>query len=49
MRELNTIQKRENLNLVVAADEPGSGNANHEYDIYPATEYRKCAAAGDRC
>ncbi len=37
MRKLSTIQKREKLNLVVAADEPGSGNASHEYDIYPAT------------
>ena len=39
MRELNTIQKRENLNLVVAADETGTGNANHEYDIYPAQNF----------
>ena len=36
MRELSTIQKREKLNRVFASDEPGAGNANHEYDIYPA-------------
>ena len=33
MRELNTIQKREKLNSVFAADEPGNGGANHEYLI----------------
>ncbi|MBE6825853.1 MAG: ABC transporter ATPase [Ruminococcus sp.] len=39
MRELNTIQKREKLNRVFAADETGTGNANHEYDIYPAQNF----------
>lgn len=29
MRELSTIQKREKLNRVFAADEPGAGSANH--------------------
>lgn len=32
-RELNTIQKREKLNTVYAADEPGNGGANHQYEI----------------
>lgn len=32
-RKLSTIQKRENLNTVYAADEAGAGNANHEYVI----------------
>lgn len=35
MRELSTIQKRENFNKVFAADEPGKGGANHRYEIYP--------------
>lgn len=39
MRELSTIQKREKLNRVFAADEPGAGSANHEYDIYPAENF----------
>lgn len=39
MRELSTIQKREKLNRVFASDETGSGNANHEYDIYPADNF----------
>lgn len=30
-RKLSRIQKRENLNEVYAVDEPGIGNANHEY------------------
>lgn len=34
MRVLNTIQKRENLNTVIAADEPGNGGASHEYEIH---------------
>lgn len=41
MRELSTIQKREKLNRVVAIDEKGCGNANHEYYIegcYPVGE-----------
>lgn len=33
MRELNTIQKREKLNDVYAADEIGAGGANHRYII----------------
>ena len=33
MRKLNTIQKRENLNVVYAADEKGNGGANHQYNI----------------
>ena len=32
-RELNTIQKVEKLNTVVALDDKGPGNANHEYLI----------------
>ena len=33
IRRLSTIQKRENLNIVKAIDERGSGNANHLYKI----------------
>ena len=33
MRKLSTIQKREKLNNVYAADEKGNGNANHKYRI----------------
>lgn len=33
MRELETIQKREKLNKVVALDEKGNGGANHKYLI----------------
>lgn len=33
VRKLSTIQKRENLNIVKAIDEKGSGNANHLYKI----------------
>ena len=33
MRKLNTIQKRNNLNEVFAADEKGPGGANHKYHI----------------
>ena len=33
MEKLKTIQKRENLNEVYAADEKGNGGANHEYLI----------------
>ncbi len=39
MRELSTIQKREKLNRVFASDEPGAGNACHEYDIYPTQDF----------
>ena len=35
MRQLSTIQKRENLNKVFASDEKGNGGANHRYEIYP--------------
>jgi hypothetical protein len=38
MRELNTIQKREKLNMVYAVDEPGNGGANHEYKIFKDNE-----------
>ena len=34
MRKLNTIQKREKLNAVVAVDEKGNCGANHLYEIY---------------
>ena len=34
MRILNTIQKREKLNEVVAIDEKGNGGANHVYSIH---------------
>lgn len=37
-RELNTIQKREKLNLVSALDEPGNGGANHKYEIFCPTK-----------
>lgn len=33
MKELNTIQKRENLNEVVILDEKGLGGANYRYEI----------------
>lgn len=33
MRKLETIQTKENLNEVYAADEKGKGNANHIYMI----------------
>lgn len=33
MKKLSTIQKRENLNTVYAADEIGPGGANHLYMI----------------
>lgn len=33
MEKLNTIQKRENLNEVFAADEKGPGGANHCYHV----------------
>ena len=33
MRELSTIQKRENLNKVFAVDKKGNGGANHRYII----------------
>lgn len=36
MRKINTIQKRNNLNVVYAADEPGIGSASHEYSVASA-------------
>ena len=36
MDKLNTIQKRENLNVVYRVGEAGPGGACHDYDIYPA-------------
>lgn len=33
MDKLSTIQKRNNLNEVIRVDEPGAGNACHEYMI----------------
>lgn len=36
MEKLNTIQKRENLNVVYRTGEPGPGGAYHDYDIYRA-------------
>jgi len=38
MRDLNTFQKREKLNIVSAVDEPGNGGANHEYLIRSCDE-----------
>lgn len=34
IRQLDTIQKQENLNTVYAIDEKGNGNANHEYLVF---------------
>lgn len=33
MNKVSTIQKRNNLNEVIRVDEPGAGNACHEYMI----------------
>lgn len=33
MRKLNTIQKREKLNIIKVIDERGNGNANHLYKV----------------
>lgn len=41
MRELSTIQKKENLNKVFATDEPGNGGACHKYNIYPAQDFNE--------
>ena len=38
MRKLQTIQKRQNLNIVNAIDEIGPGGANHLYAIIPAED-----------
>lgn len=35
MERLDTIQKRENLNVIYRTGEPGPGGAYHDYDIYP--------------
>ena len=37
MRVLSTIQKREKLNSVYAADEKGCGGANHHYKVTYST------------
>lgn len=37
-RKLITIQKDHNLNEVYAVDEPGAGNANHEYLVILPTD-----------
>lgn len=37
-KPLNTIQQRENLNVVYRVGEPGPGGAYHDYDIYRADE-----------
>ena len=42
MRELSTIQKREKLNDVYAADEIGPGGANHRYIICKEGETCLC-------
>ena len=36
MRELDTLQTSDKLNLVFAQDEAGVGNANHVYEVYTA-------------
>ena len=33
MEKLSTIQKRENLNVVIVCDKPGNGGAHHHYRI----------------
>lgn len=38
MRELETIQTKENLNKVYAVDEKGAGGANHCYNIIPSND-----------
>lgn len=45
MERLDTIQKRENLNVVYRTGEPGPGGAYHDYDIYPAEEETEVALA----
>lgn len=44
MRKLSTIQKRENLNTVLAVDEAGNGGANHHYKV----TYEEIVDFGDR-
>ena len=36
MQKLNTIQQRENLNIVFSIGETGPGGAHHDYDIFQA-------------
>ena len=38
MEKLNTIQKRNNLNVIYRVGEPGPGDAYHNYDIYRAND-----------
>lgn len=40
MEKLSTIQKRENLNMVLVVGEQGNGGAYHEYLITEASEPR---------
>ena len=35
MERLDTIQKRQNLNIVYRCGEPGPGGAYHDYVVYP--------------
>ena len=45
MEKLNTIQTRQNLNVVYRVGETGPGGACHDYDIYPAGEKAEVAIA----
>ena len=45
MEKLSTIQKRENLNVIHAADEKGNGGANHIYVISQILEYPEAGEA----
>ena len=36
MQKLDTIQTRENLNIVYQMGNPGPGGAHHDYEVYPA-------------
>lgn len=47
MRELKTIQTKENLNRVFAVDEIGPGGANHLYMIKPNENNEKHASSDD--
>lgn len=42
MEKLNTIQKREKLNYVMANGEKGNGNAYHEYEIVIEDGVKSC-------
>lgn len=48
MKQLSTIQKRENLNKVFAVDEPGNGNASHVYAIYPVSNTLEYSSNEDK-